>query len=97
METTTDLVEENRKQGIIHRSFYTIYLFLFEAGWVGGWVGWLVGLELFRDPQDSIEREPILLGRDKNGSKNWRSNFVSIVLREPELELFFSPDSKKAT
>jgi hypothetical protein len=39
METTTDLVEENRKQGIIHRSFYTIYLFLFEAGWVG-WLVW---------------------------------------------------------
>ncbi len=62
---------------------------------MGGWVGWLVGLELFRDPQDSIEREPILLGRDKNGSKNWRSNFVSIVLREPELELFFPQTPKR--
>ncbi len=42
METTTDLVEENRKQEIIHRGLYTIYPFLFEAGWVGGLVGWLV-------------------------------------------------------
>jgi hypothetical protein len=94
METTTDLVEQIRKQEIIHRGFYTIYLFLFEAG-MGGWVGgWLVGWELFQDPKDSIEREPILLGRDKKSKQNWRSNFVVLFYESQNWSWFFSPDSK---
>jgi len=58
---------------------------------VGGWVG---GWELFRDPQDSIEREPILLGRDKKSKQNWRSNFVVLFYESQNWSWFFSPDSK---
>jgi len=88
METTTDLVEENRKQEIIHHGFYTIYLFLFEAGmggWVGGWLGVVSGsARLDREGTNSSWQ------RQKIEAK-LEEQFCSTVLREPELELVFLP------
>ncbi len=91
METTTDMVEENRTQEIIHSDFYTIYLFLFEAGWVGGWLGVVSGSARLESRGNQF-----FVAETKNRSKNWRSNFVVLFCESQNWSCFF-PQTPKPT